>query len=56
MMSQGIRARPASAGKIKKHGTPEVSSWDATFTEVARIIGEDALYPEEMPDENFEVY
>ncbi len=55
MITQEIKAHPASAGKSKKHGATGFPSWDALFTDVARIIGEDAMYPEKMPDENFEV-
>ncbi len=55
METQVIRARPASSRKNKEPRKASFPSWDALFTDVARIIGEDLMYPEEMPDEHFEV-
>ncbi len=55
MESQEIRAHVISPKKGEKHGKNGVPSWDVCFTEVALIIAEDAMYPEIMPDENFEI-
>ncbi len=43
-------------------GTPQeprkvgIPSWDALLADLARVIREDGLYPEEMPLECFEIY
>ncbi len=55
METQVIRARSATSRKNKEPRKGGIPSWDALFTDVARIIGENSMYPEEMPDENFEV-
>ena len=54
-MSREIGTRPAIAGKKRNQGTRGIPSWDTLMTQIARIIGEDALYPEEMPDVIIEV-
>ncbi len=56
METQEIRAHKVSPRKNKKSQKSGSFSWDAFLAEVARITREDGLYPEEMPNEDFEVY
>ncbi len=43
---------PIASGQEHRTGMP---SWDAVMADVARIIREDSLYPEEMPLECFDI-